>query len=423
MPERHLPGLAGGGADHDLVLRDLLDPPGRRAQHEDLALPGLEHHLLVELAHAPLLPASNAAAFGLRPARGGAPGLPGREKHAVQAAVGNGPRVRDRYSRRSFPRAQRPRDPVPGHARAELGELVRRIPPGEHVQDTLERGARKIGEGSRPPDHRVDVVHLVHAVRGVRDDLLRQHVERIARVERLFHLAGGHAPGRRRAAEQVAPVLGEDHPLGDAADLMASPADPLQPGRDRRRGLDLHHQVHRSHVDPQLERGGRHDRRQVAALEPVLHLLALVARHRAVVGERHLGARQLVERARQPLREPPGVDEDHRRPVLADQIQQPGMDGRPDAPPLRPCGSRIGRQLLQLAERGEVVDGHLDPDLELLLGAGVHDGHRPRLPLLSARLAAAQQARHLVEGALGGGEPDALHGGPGQLLEALEREE
>ncbi len=34
----------------DTVTGDVLDPPGRRAEQDVLAGPGLEHHLLVELA-------------------------------------------------------------------------------------------------------------------------------------------------------------------------------------------------------------------------------------------------------------------------------------------------------------------------------------------------------------------------------------
>ena len=154
------------------------------------------------------------------------------------------------------------------------------------------------------PHQRVHLVHLVHAVRRVRDDLLREHVERVAGIERLLHLACGHAPGGRGAAEQVAAVLGEDDAFRDAAHLVRRTADALQPRRDGRRRLDLDHQVHRAHVDAELERGGGDDGGQRAALEPILHLLALVARDRSMVRERHLAAGQVVQRSREPLGQP-----------------------------------------------------------------------------------------------------------------------
>src|SRR5437764_1342829 len=54
LPERHLPRDAGCGRDEHAVVRDLLDPPGRRAEQERLPHARLEDHLLVELAHATL---------------------------------------------------------------------------------------------------------------------------------------------------------------------------------------------------------------------------------------------------------------------------------------------------------------------------------------------------------------------------------
>ena len=46
------PGHARRRRDEHAVARDLLDPPGRGAEHERLPGPGLVDHLLVELAHA-----------------------------------------------------------------------------------------------------------------------------------------------------------------------------------------------------------------------------------------------------------------------------------------------------------------------------------------------------------------------------------
>ena len=50
VPERHLPRLARRRRDGDLLERDVLDAPRRRAEHERLAGPALVDHLLVELA-------------------------------------------------------------------------------------------------------------------------------------------------------------------------------------------------------------------------------------------------------------------------------------------------------------------------------------------------------------------------------------
>jgi hypothetical protein len=53
LPERDRAGSAGCRRDDDAVARDLLDPPRRRTEQEDLAGTGLVDHLLVELADTP----------------------------------------------------------------------------------------------------------------------------------------------------------------------------------------------------------------------------------------------------------------------------------------------------------------------------------------------------------------------------------
>ena len=263
VPEGHLPRLAGRGSDDHLVLGDLLDPPAGSAEDEDVALARLEDHLFVQLAYAPLL---------------SAPAFPGLQEHPIKSAVRDGSGVRDRHARGSLARPQRARHPVPGEARTQLGELVRWISAREHVQHPLERAAGEIREGRRAPHQLIHLVGLVHAVRRVRDDLLGEHVERVAGIERLLHLTRGHSPSGRRGAEQVTAVLGKDDAFGDAAHLVCRAADPLQAGGDGRRSLDLDHEVYRAHVDPELERGSGDDGAERAALEPILHLLALVAR-------------------------------------------------------------------------------------------------------------------------------------------------
>ena len=74
FPERGDARGARRRRDEHAVARDLLDPPGRGAEDERLPLPGLVHHLLVELADAP-------AAVG--------------EEDAEEPAVGDGARVGD----------------------------------------------------------------------------------------------------------------------------------------------------------------------------------------------------------------------------------------------------------------------------------------------------------------------------------------
>ena len=90
-----------------------------------------------------------------------------------------------------------------------------------------------------------------------------------------------HGDGR---VDEVCPVLREQDALGDFADLVAGAAHPLQAAGHRGRRLDLHHQVHGTHVDAELEGGRGHDAAQPPGFQVVLDQGALVLGHGAVVG-------------------------------------------------------------------------------------------------------------------------------------------
>src|SRR5205085_12101199 len=114
--------------------------PARRAKEEHVALLRLEDHLLVELADATL-------AF-----------LGAREEHAVQPTVRDGPAVRDRHYLRALTRADHAGGAIPHDAWPQLGELVRRIAAGEHVEHALESAARQIREGRSAADDALEIV-------------------------------------------------------------------------------------------------------------------------------------------------------------------------------------------------------------------------------------------------------------------------
>ena len=219
LPERHLRGLAGRGGDDHAIALDLLDAPGRGAQQEDLALARLVHHLLVELAHA-------AAAVD--------------EEDAVEAAVGDRARVRDRDALRALACAQRARRALPDDARAQLGELVRRVAPGEQVEHVLELLARELAVGIGAPDERVQRVDLQLLDRGHRDDLLAQHVERDARHARVLDLALEHAAGDGGGLHELTAEARVDAAARGHADACGRrgrrAAVRLRPSRARRPG-------------------------------------------------------------------------------------------------------------------------------------------------------------------------------------------
>ena len=126
MPERQLAGQPGRGRDEHPVVGDVLDPPARRAEGEDVADPRLVHHLLVELADPRALLAD--------------------EEDAEQAAVGDGAAAGDRKPLRARPSGQGAGHAVPDQARPQLGELVAGVATGEHVEGGLEH---RVGQRRR----------------------------------------------------------------------------------------------------------------------------------------------------------------------------------------------------------------------------------------------------------------------------------
>ena len=255
VPERHLARLAGRRRHQHAIVGDVLDAPRRGAERERLADLGLEHHLLVELADAG------------RPLGAG-------EEHAVEPAVGNRAGVGDRHAHRALAAGHGVLHPVPGDARAQLGELVGGIAAREHVEHAFEHPPAQIGERRRAPHQPIELVDVPRVEAGDGDDLLRQHVERVARVARGLDLALVHRPRHGRARHQVAAELRKDDAFAGGAHLVAGTADPLQPARHRRRRFDLHDQVDGAHVDAELERRGRDERPDAPGLQQVFHLAA-----------------------------------------------------------------------------------------------------------------------------------------------------
>ena len=137
------------------------------------------------------------------------------------------------------------------------------------------------GIGTR--DQRVQIVDAISSSADDRDDLLREHVERVARDLRLLDLALAHRAGDDGRLEQVGAELREDAPLRDGAQLVPGPADPLQAARDGLRRLDLDHQIDGAHVDAELEARRRDEARDAAGLQILLDDHALLAGERAVM--------------------------------------------------------------------------------------------------------------------------------------------
>ena len=236
LPERHLARLARRGRHEHAVVRDLLDAPRRCAEDERFADAAFEHHFLVELADARRRrgPAP-ARKTPYRPRSGIVPPLAIATRLAPsRAVIGAG-------------------DAVPRDARPELGELVRRIASRQHVEHAVEDRAAQLGERRRAADRREKVVDVPLVHRRHRDDLLRDDVERVARIARGLDGAVVHRLGDGRARDEVAAELREDDAFADGVRLVPAAADALQAARHRRRRFDLHDEVDGAHVDAELE--------------------------------------------------------------------------------------------------------------------------------------------------------------------------
>ena len=148
-------------------------------------------------------------------------------------------------------------------------------------------------------------------------------------------------------------------------------------------------------------------------------------RNTAVVLPRCFLERKFVQPGRKPLRQPAGVGEHERRPVLLDQLQQPRMHRRPDRPPGvgRHCRRRVGARLDALTKVGHVLDRDDDLDLQFLPGTRVdnRDGPRRDSPV-NPDIVAAEEPGDLVERTLRRRQSDPLRGPFGEFLEPLQRQ-
>ena len=92
------------------------------------------------------------------------------------------------------------------------------------------------------------------------------------------------------------------------------------------RRADLAHQLDRTHVDPELQRRGGHQRPQLAGAQAALDPLTALARQRSVMRRDQLLTQPLAQLMRHPLGQLPGVDEHQRGSVLGDVAGDPVED-------------------------------------------------------------------------------------------------
>ena len=160
---------------------------------------------------------------------------------------------------------------------------------------------------------------------------------------------------------------------------------------------------------PSSSERGRDQARQLAGLQHLLDDEPLLARERAVVGAGDSGPRrraldgQLVQPQRQPLGGAAVVDEHDRRAVRLDQLEQLGVDRRPDRPARRLGRRRAGRgRACRRPASGSTIDS---------TGTRISRSSCLRTPVSTTRQRARradQEAADLLERPLGRRQPDPL---------------
>ena len=203
---------------------------------------------------------------------------------------------------------------------------------------------------------------------------------------------------------------------------MARAPDSLQPTRDRLRALHLDHEVDGAHVDAELERRRRDEARDLAGFQQLLDDEPLLASERAVVRPRELLAGELVDAKREPLGEAPVVHEDDRRAVLSDEVEDRGVDRRPDRPAraldadahLDPVCERRDGERGRRRQLPHVLDRNDDLEIQLLADSGVDE--------LDLAARSGDEPPDLLHRPLRRREPEALEGSVDQALESLERQ-
>ena len=172
---------------------------------------------------------------------------------------------------------------------------------------------------------------------------------------------------------------------------MTGTADPLQKGCDRARRTDLTHEIDVADIDAELERGGRHQGLQFAALEPLFGGESQLLRHAAVMRGDGVFAQTIAELARDAFGHASCVDEDERGAVFGDELGQARVEFRPH---------------LVRHHRLERRPWDLQAQITLTLMARVDD--RDLGGWLAVRRGAGEEMGDLFDRILRSGEADAL---------------
>ena len=195
------------------------------------------------------------------------------------------------------------------------------------------------------------------------DQLLAEHVQRIARKAGRLDVAFVHGAGDGGAGNEVGAVFRKQHALADGIDRVPGAANALHAAGHGRRRLDLDDEVDSAHVDAEFKRRCGAESLDLAGLQLLLDHRALVGGQRAVVGAGDRLTGKVVERTGQALGHLAAVDEEDRRVTLANEFEQARMNCVPDGDATRRLRSRSGGDFLHGLEPRHILNWNFNAQL------------------------------------------------------------
>ena len=157
---------------------------------------------------------------------------------------------------------------------------------------------------------------------GLRNQLLRQHVQVVLAYAEPVQLVAPYRVQQRRAFHQVIPAQREQAPLGGCSQAVAGAPDPLQEDGDGSGRAELADQVHVPDVDSQFQGRGCHQRLEFSPFQPLFGIQAVFLCQAAVVGGHVFFADTFRQGAGCAFCQAPVIDEDQGGLMAPDQICQ-----------------------------------------------------------------------------------------------------
>src|SRR6185312_6497346 len=123
---------------------------------------------------------------------------------------------------------------------------------GEHAHEIIELGALQVAVGIRALQESEELIDIPLARRDFRDNLLREHIERLGRNVQAVELAAADTIEQRRALDEVIAGQREEAALRRSTQAVTGASDALQQCSNGPRRSELTDEVHIADIDPEL---------------------------------------------------------------------------------------------------------------------------------------------------------------------------